>query len=1078
MKKIVTIISMILMIVFSISAEDIIVTQDITDDTTWRTGNRYFVTNDITVSENAILNIESDVEILFDNQREMIVEGKIIAESQTRNIEFNPNNDTWKGIKIYGDARFVGCVFTGANETAVKIIGQNNTILTGTTTFENCLFSNNVKTSLFLNDSDIGGAAISVKYINQFSVTNSAFRHNRISSVSAIDYPAGGGAISLKNTENVLITSSDFMSNESTCNGGAISYYLDIIENEYSNGFSINISSNNFSQNSSLLYGGAVSIQECDSSDTRETSVLRNILSTTIEDNNFTNNISSYNGGGAYIRFSDVDNWTTNLINCLFVDNQAENGGGFSYENIDANESANNNLTVFDSKFLNNRSQTKGGGVYIVNSIELGSGIAKLIECEIIGNQAGTSDNPSESVKGGGIYSVAACSIMDSKILENYSAGFGGGYYSLYNEYRNPAGAQHDPNDPYESHPLVNTIISHNTAENDGGGVFAENRTDQEMSTTYGTEFCMHNTTISSNKTIAGTGSGVYFKAEDDLQWPDVTAFMSMFNSVIFGNLNGSNSNSQQLVDFVDTGCYVEFNGTNCIEDNRSHDVISNPYYNNDPSLIRTNPLIKDNSDFLYQDFAATNDYPIIDRSPCLDENGEIFIGSTLHPILPEDRTEVKGKGYSWLSFPRLPATGNQINGPNFFEGYNFGSYQSFGIREQNGDNWQMPSEIDIVGQQLDGGYYYGDWDPLTFDIQNDALYKVSEVADSYPAMFSTEGNILPEDHTIDLQAGENWVGYWLTEPQTLKDAFTDDNGDYYPEWDKIKSVKSEDVYYCKPPEVPHKSTNNGRVDPVDPGTYYPDKLFLEYGKGYVVELFSGETITDFSWIEPTSRTKVVKTKEVTFFDIDYKADYEVVDVLAIDDSTATRSSEITEIGVFQNDVCVGATVVDSLPLQILLYTNQSNRDTDPLEFEIVYNNRSRKRVANYSVMNLKTQEFEAIPLFGGQQDHSIIRLTPKSDEQDSVTELVRLYDNYPNPFNPTTNISFYLPEGQQVNLDIYNIRGQKVRSLQNGQMKAGQHRLSWTGKDDNGKSVTSGVYFYKLKTESSTLQKKMLLLK
>jgi hypothetical protein len=331
---------------------------------------------------------------------------------------------------------------------------------------------------------------------------------------------------------------------------------------------------------------------------------------------------------------------------------------------------------------------------------------------------------------------------------------------------------------------------------------------------------------------------------------------------------------------------------------------------------------------------------------------------------------------------------------------------------------------------------------------------------------------------SVDLDSGENWVGYWLREPQTLKDAFTDANGDYYPEWAQIKSVKSEDTYYAKMPVNPRGGTKAGPAYPIIAPTHNPKYLHLEYGKGYVIELYSGETITDFSWNTPTNRTKKITPKKAESFTIDYKADYEVVDVVGIDDSTATRDSEISEIGVFQDGVCVGATVVDSLPVQILLYTAQSNRDTEPLSFEVVYTNRSRKQVNNYAVMNFKTNEFEAVPLFGGQQEHSIIKLSPKADDQDNVTDLVRLYDNYPNPFNPTTQISFYLPENQQVSLDIFNIRGQKVRSLQNGKMKSGQHRLTWTGKDNNGNSVSSGVYFYKLKTNNSTLQRKMLLLK
>lgn len=85
---------------------------------------------------------------------------------------------------------------------------------------------------------------------------------------------------------------------------------------------------------------------------------------------------------------------------------------------------------------------------------------------------------------------------------------------------------------------------------------------------------------------------------------------------------------------------------------------------------------------------------------------------------------------------------------------------------------------------------------------------------------------------------------------------------------------------------------------------------------------------------------------------------------------------------------------------------------------------------------------------------------------------------NYPNPFNPTTTISFSIPEESNIELSIYNIKGQKVRTLVNEILPAGEHSAIWNGKDSNGKLVGSGIYFYKLQTDSYTETKKMILLK
>ena len=85
---------------------------------------------------------------------------------------------------------------------------------------------------------------------------------------------------------------------------------------------------------------------------------------------------------------------------------------------------------------------------------------------------------------------------------------------------------------------------------------------------------------------------------------------------------------------------------------------------------------------------------------------------------------------------------------------------------------------------------------------------------------------------------------------------------------------------------------------------------------------------------------------------------------------------------------------------------------------------------------------------------------------------------NYPNPFNPATKIVFNLPNSDRVKLEIFNIKGQKVKTLADSYFEKNTHSLIWLGKNDNNKSVSSGVYFYKLTTPSKTLTKRMLLIK
>lgn len=88
------------------------------------------------------------------------------------------------------------------------------------------------------------------------------------------------------------------------------------------------------------------------------------------------------------------------------------------------------------------------------------------------------------------------------------------------------------------------------------------------------------------------------------------------------------------------------------------------------------------------------------------------------------------------------------------------------------------------------------------------------------------------------------------------------------------------------------------------------------------------------------------------------------------------------------------------------------------------------------------------------------------------------LLGNYPNPFNPSTTIQFSLKESSPVQIEIFNITGQKVRTLVNGTLPAGTHNIEWNGTDNSGRGVGSGVYFFKMGSGKYTSTKKMILMK
>jgi hypothetical protein len=86
------------------------------------------------------------------------------------------------------------------------------------------------------------------------------------------------------------------------------------------------------------------------------------------------------------------------------------------------------------------------------------------------------------------------------------------------------------------------------------------------------------------------------------------------------------------------------------------------------------------------------------------------------------------------------------------------------------------------------------------------------------------------------------------------------------------------------------------------------------------------------------------------------------------------------------------------------------------------------------------------------------------------------LYDNYPNPFNPSTTIKYSLPIQSKVTLSIYNILGQEIRTLVDEVQSSGIKTISWNGRDNHGKQVSSGIYLYRIQSGVFTATKKMVL--
>ena len=136
----------------------------------------------------------------------------------------------------------------------------------------------------------------------------------------------------------------------------------------------------------------------------------------------------------------------------------------------------------------------------------------------------------------------------------------------------------------------------------------------------------------------------------------------------------------------------------------------------------------------------------------------------------------------------------------------------------------------------------------------------------------------------------------------------------------------------------------------------------------------------------------------------------------------------------------------------------------------------------HYSLDNADPMHWQAsIPVGGtpGRANSVLVSPTSVASETDEGTpRSFSLLQNYPNPFNSKTHIAFHLPRTEHLSLEIFSVTGQLVATLMEGVYRAGSHRVPWDGRNDRGESAGSGIFFYRLKTETLQSTRTMVLVK
>lgn len=146
--------------------------------------------------------------------------------------------------------------------------------------------------------------------------------------------------------------------------------------------------------------------------------------------------------------------------------------------------------------------------------------------------------------------------------------------------------------------------------------------------------------------------------------------------------------------------------------------------------------------------------------------------------------------------------------------------------------------------------------------------------------------------------------------------------------------------------------------------------------------------------------------------------------------------------------------------------------------------------LGQYTVSNIPTQSYTVIAtkigvstvsqslLVYGNESLDMVINAPTANDDSYIPVSSASLSTYPNPFNPNTNISFTTPKDSKVNVRIFNVKGQCIKSLMSNNLKAGLHSLKWDGTDNNGHRVTSGIYMVRLQGEGFKNSHKITLMK
>ena len=460
--------------------------------------------------------------------------------------------------------------------------------------------------------------------------------------------------------------------------------------------------------------------------------------------------------------------------------------------------------------------------------------------------------------------------------------------------------------------------------------------------------------------------------------------------------------------------------------------------------MVYSNVTSGETIDFLYFDAITEEVYPVVES---IDFVADMVIGDGIGPfefhastITTVDVVKPMVPGWNWFS---LNVTGEDMT--------------ANGVLTSIGEN-----ASNIKSQTQSAIYYSGmGWFGSLTTINNLTFYKL-EVENATTLEYTG----VPVDlaaTTYDLTSGWNWISYAPQESEDINYALaTVENGS------NIKSQTQSAIYY----------TGMG---------WFGSLTILNPIAGYMLQMNAAEQL-NYPAPENMRVTEKTVTHESALVERDpqwyfnynqFEYNGFIWGVVEVDGELSTDVNDM--IGAFVGNVCHGIAQDDDNSVQnftvpfghvaFMPMVYSDNTAGDELTFK--YYDASEDMV--WDVEN--TVEFTADMVLGNGNEPYVFTVNTNSNGEDEIAE-TQITNCYPNPFNPEVRISFYLQKSGKANLDIYNLRGQKVATLCSGTIAEGDHSYIWDGKDANGIEQANGVYFYRLQTAGEYHSGKMLMLK